>query len=126
METFFGAGGGDNDSLTGSREGVDGQLSGKCTLVGSEAESDGVVLSVDIISLTSLLMLSGEGDMLSIMARSFGKESSIKSTSQELISFPGISRSSRRYPFDSSVHQPSIQIFTAQDCNFPSHTGFGT
>ena len=113
METFFGAGGDDNDSLTGSREGVDGRLSGKCTLVGSEAKSDGVVLSVNIASLTSLLMLFGGGDILSIMARSFGEESSIKSTSQELISFLGVSRSSRQYPFDLSVYQPSIRTFTA-------------
>jgi len=53
------------------------------------------VLSVNIASLTSLLMLSGRDDILSIIARSFGKESSIKSTSQELISFLGVSRSSR-------------------------------
>ena len=104
METFFGAGGGDNNSLTGSKEEVDGQLSGKCTLVGSEAENNGVVLSVDIASLTSLLMLSGGDDILLIMARSFGEESSIKSTSRGLISFPGVSRSLRQYPFDSSVY----------------------
>jgi len=95
LETFFGAGGSDNNSLTDSGEGVDGRLSGKCTLVESGAENDGIVLSVNIASLTSLLMLSGGGDVLSIIARSFGKESSIKSTSQELISFLGVSRSSR-------------------------------
>jgi len=104
LETFFGAGGGDNNSLTGSREKIDGRLSGKCTLVGSEAESDGVVLSVDIASLTSLLMFSGGDDILLIMARSFGEESLIKSTSRELISFPDVSRSLRQYPFDSSVY----------------------
>jgi len=80
LETFFGVGGGNNDFLTGSGEGVDRRLSDKCTLVRSEAESDGVVLSVNIALLTSLLMLFGEGNMLSIMARSFGEESSIKST----------------------------------------------
>jgi len=76
LETFFGAGGGDNGSLTGSRGGVDKQLSGKCTLVRSGAEIDGEMLSVDIALLTSLSMLSRGGDMLSIMARSFGEESS--------------------------------------------------
>jgi len=126
LETFFGAGGIDNNSLTGSGGGVDGRLSGKCTLVGSGAENDGVVLSVDIALSTSLLMLSGGGDMLSIIARSFGEESSIKSTLRELISFPGVSRSSRRYPFNSSVHQPSIQTLTARDCSFPSCTSLGT
>ena len=80
LETFFGIGGIDNNSLTGSGGGVDGRLLGKCTLVGSGAENDGVVLSVDIASSTSLLMLSGGGDMLLIMARSFGEESLIKST----------------------------------------------
>ena len=95
METFFGAGGGNNGSLTGSRERVDGRLLGKCTLVGSGAEIDREMLSVDIASLTSLSMSSGEGDMLSIMVRSLGEESSMKSTSRELISFPGVSRSSR-------------------------------
>ena len=84
------------------------------------------MLLVDIASLTSLLILSGEGDMLSIMARLFGEESSIKSTSQELISFPGVSRSSRQYPFDLSVYQPSIQTLTAQDYSFLSRTGLGT
>jgi len=81
LETFFGAGGGNNSSLTGSRGEVDGQLSGKCTLVGLGAEIDGEMLSVDIALLTSLSMPSGEGDMLSIMVRSFGEESSMKSTS---------------------------------------------
>ena len=81
METFFGAGEGDNSSLTGSRGGVDGQLSGKCTLVRSGAKIDGEMLSVDIASSTSLSMPSGEGDMLSIMVRSLGEKSSIKSTS---------------------------------------------
>ena len=107
METFFGAGG-DNGFLTGSRGEVDERLSGKCTLVGSGAEIDREMLSVDIALSTSLSMLSREGDMLSIMARSFGEESSMKSTSRELISFLGVSRSSRRYPFDSSVYYPSI------------------
>jgi len=79
LETFFGAGGGDNSSLTGSRGRVDGRLSGKCTLVGSGAEIDEEMLSVDIASSTSLSMPSGGGDMLSIMVRSFGEESSIKS-----------------------------------------------
>jgi len=80
LETFFGIGGGNNDSLTGSGEGADRRLLGKYTLVRSEAKSDGVVLSVNIALLTSLLMLSGGGDMLLIMVRSFGEESSIKST----------------------------------------------
>ena len=126
LETFFGIGGGNNDSLTGSGEGVDRRLLDKYTLVRSEAKSDGVVLSVNIALLTSLLMLSGGGDMLLIMVRSFGEESSIKSTLWELISLPGVSRSSRRYPFDLSVYQPSIQTFTAWDCNFLSYTGFST
>jgi len=108
LETFFGAGGIDNNSLTSSGGGVDGRLLSKCTLVGLGAENNGVVLSVDIALSTSLLTLSGGGNMLLIMARSFGEESSIKSTSRELISFSGVSRSSRRYPFDLSVYQPSI------------------
>jgi len=95
LETFFGAGGGNNSSLTGLREGVDERLSGKCTLVRSGAEINGEMLSVDITLLTSLLMPSRGGDMLSIMVRSFGEESLMKLTSQELISFLGISRSSR-------------------------------
>ena len=95
METFFGAGGGNNGSLTGSRERVDGRLLGKCTLVGSGAEIDREMLSVDIASLTSLSMLSGRDDILSMIARSFGEKSSMKSTSQELISFPDVSRFSR-------------------------------
>jgi len=81
LETFFGAEGGDNGSLTGLRGGVDGRLSGKCTLVGSGAKIDGEMLSVDIASSTSLSMPSGGGNILSIMVRSFGEESSIKSTS---------------------------------------------
>ena len=101
-------GGGDNGSLTGSRGGVDGQLSDKCTLVGSETKIDGEMLSVNITLLTSLLMSSEGDDMLSIIVRSLGEESSMKSMSQELISFPGVSRSSRRYSFDSFVHHPSI------------------
>jgi len=95
LETFFGAGGGDNNSLTGSGGGVDGRLSGKCTLVGSEAKSDRVVLLVNIASSTSLLMLSRRGDILSMIAKSFGEESLMKSMSQELISFSGVFRSSR-------------------------------
>jgi len=113
LETFFGAGEGDNSSLTGSRGGVDGRLSGKYTLVRSGTKIDGKMLSVDIALSTSLLMPSGGGDMLSIIVRLFSEESSMKSTSQELISFPDVSRSSRRYPFDSSVHHPSIQTLTA-------------
>ena len=126
METFFGAGRGDSGSLTGSRRGIDKQLSGKCTLVGSGAKIDGVVLSIDITLSKNVLMLSGGGGMLSIIARLLGEESLMKSMSQELISFPGVSRSSRRYPFDLSVHYPSIQTLTAQECSFLSCTGFGT
>jgi len=81
LETFFGAGGGDNGSLTDSRGGVDGRLSDKCTLVRSGAKIDGEMLSVDIALLTSLSMPSREGDMLSIMVRSLSEESSMKSTS---------------------------------------------
>ena len=95
METFFGAEEDDSSSLTGSRGEVDEQLSGKCTLVGSGAKIDGEMLSVDIASLTSLSMLSGRDDILSMIARSFGEKSSMKSTSQELISFPDVSRFSR-------------------------------
>jgi len=95
LEIFFGAGGDDNGSLIGSRGGVDKRLSSKCTLVRLGAEIDGEMLSVDITLSTSLSMLSGGGDMLSIIARSFSEESSMKSMSQELISFPGVSRSSR-------------------------------
>ena len=69
LETFFGIEGSNNNSLIGLEGGVDEQLSGKCTLVGSGAENDEVVLLVDIISLTSLLMLSKGGNMLLIMAR---------------------------------------------------------
>jgi len=81
LETFFGAGEGDSGSLTGSRGGVDERLSGKCTLVGSGAKIDGEMLSVNIASLTSLSILSERGDILSMIARSFGEESSMKSTS---------------------------------------------
>jgi len=81
LETFFGIGGDNNGSLTGSRKGVDRRLSDKCILVGSGAKIDGKMLSVDIASSTSLSMPSGGGDMLSIMVRSFGEESSMKSMS---------------------------------------------
>jgi len=105
---------------------ADGWLLGKCTLVGSGAKIDEVVLSIDILLLTSLLMFSGGSGIFSIIARSLGKESSIKSPLQELINFPGVSRSSIQYPFDSSVYHPSIQTFTAWEYSFLSHTGFGT
>jgi len=81
LEIFFSAEGGNSSSLTGSREGIDRQLSGKCILVRSGAKIDGIVLSINITLSTSLLMLSGEGGMLSIMVRSLGEEFSIKSTS---------------------------------------------
>jgi len=70
-------------------------------------------------------MFSGGGSIFSIIARSLGEESSIKSILQELINFPGVSRSSGQYPFDLSVYHPSIQIFTAQEYSFLSYTGFG-
>jgi len=53
-------------------------------------------------------MFSGGGSIFSIIARSLGEESSIKSILQELINFPGVSRSSGQYPFDLSVYHPSI------------------
>jgi len=108
LETFFGAERGDSSSLIGSRGGVDKRLSDKYTLVRLGAKINEEMLSVDIALSISLSMLSRRGNILSIIARSFGKESSMKSTSQKLISFPGVSRSSRQYPFDSSVLYPSI------------------
>ena len=100
LETLFGVGGDDSISLIGSEGEVNGWLSGKCTLVESGAKIDRVVLSIDIALLTSLLIFSGGSSIFSIIARSLGKESSIKSISWELINFPGVFRFSRQYLLD--------------------------
>jgi len=81
---------------------------------------------MNIVLSTSLLILSEEGGILSITAKSLSEESSMKSISQKLINFPGVSRSSRQYPFNLSVYHPSIWTFTTQDYSFLSCTGFGT
>jgi len=73
------------------------------------------MLSVNITLLTSLLIFSERGGILSIIARLLGEESSMKSIiSWELIDFPGVLRFSRQYPFDSSVYYLSV-IFQKYD-----------
>jgi len=72
------------------------------------------MLSVNITLLTSLLIFSERGGILSIIARLLDEESSMKSISWELIDFPGVLRFSRQYPFDSSVYYLSV-IFQKYD-----------
>jgi len=78
LETFFGIGEDDSDSLIGLEGEVDRQLSNKCILVKSEVKTDRVMLSINIILSTSLLTFFRRGSILLIIARLLGEKSSIK------------------------------------------------